>query len=881
MKYETQICWVSNLQTFTATIFFTFIVAVLSEQQVLAQISEDFSDHDFINSPSWRGTDSLFIISETQLKLQAPSRDGTAYLSTPCTVIKNASWEFKVTLEFNPSSNNYTRVYIIADQANLSGPLNGYFIMVGDTKKTISLWKQTGTSYTKIITGRDDILNASKVTVKIRVVRDDNDAWQLFSDVGTTGDYITEGATIDSTFNNSNYFGILCKYTSTRSDKFYFDDFQVKGDAAKDLFPPILNAVEVISSQQLRLTFSEALNQTRATASGNYSINQGIGNPQSAKLEADGNDNIVNLIFDKSFPQNEISTLTVSGISDKHDNVMETQSHDFLFYLPAPTHHKDIIITEIFADPSSTVGLPELEFIELYNRSENAFSLANWKFTDLSSTAILPDLILLPKQYVILTSQNSDFTNFGKVLTLSSFPTLNNTSDVLILKDANGITIDSVNYSVEWYKDEDKSKGGWTLELIDPQNICSDQENWTASEHGTGGTPGIQNSVFANKPDITGPKLVAAVPLSSTQIELQFNEKLEKQLPSIANFNIIPSVALIDLTFGNISLTKLNISLEEDLQAGTRYAITVSNIYDCAGNPIQPEFGTIAFGLPEQADSLEILINEILFNPRPTGVDFVEILNNSSKFINLKDWAIANSENGILKNKMIISSSDIVWGPGEYLALTENIDILKGEYTLSDEKNFLKTDKLPPFNDDEGSVVLMDSNGFVIDSLAYNSDMHSVFLKDDEGVSLERISLRQSSPWKQNWKSASSTVGFATPGYLNSGFREELPLTSDVLKVEPEIFNPVGGQPNFTRIHYNFDQGGNIGSVKIFDPQGHLIKQLANNDILGTQGFYRWDGDREDGTKARMGYYMVRFEVFNEQGIVRKYQKRIAIATTF
>ena len=114
---------------------------------------------------------------------------------------------------------------------------------------------------------------------------------------------------------------------------------------------------------------------------------------------------------------------------------------------------------------------------------------------------------------------------------VSNFPSLNNSSDVLILKDANNVTVDSVNYSDDWYRDEEKNKGGWTLELIDPQNLCSENENWIASENSKGGSPGEQNSVFANKPDLTGPQLLSVIPLTSTLIQLKFDEKLERRLP--------------------------------------------------------------------------------------------------------------------------------------------------------------------------------------------------------------------------------------------------------------------------------------------------------------------------------------------------------------
>jgi hypothetical protein len=216
--------------------------------------------------------------------------------------------------------------------------------------------------------------------------------------------------------------------------------------------------------------------------------------------------------------------------------------------------------------------------------------------------------------------------------------------------------------------------------------------------------------------------------------------------------------------------------------------------------------------------------------------------------------------------------------PGEYLALTSNVVILQNEYTSSVNGNLLEVKTLPSFNDDEGAVELIDATGKLIDRFQYSEEMHSVFLKNEEGVSLERISASLSS--EANWKSASSTVGFATPGYANSNYIEPSEGLSEVV-IEPEIFNPLAGQQSFALIHYNFEHTGNVGTVRIFDALGRSVKEIANNDILGAKGFYRWDGDRDDGSKAALGYYVVCFEVFNSDGAVNRYLRRIAVACYF
>ncbi|MDZ7651003.1 MAG: hypothetical protein U5K54_29870 [Cytophagales bacterium] len=50
------------------------------------------------------------------------------------------------------------------------------------------------------------------------------------------------------------------------------------------------------------------------------------------------------------------------------------------------------------------------------------------------------------------------------------------------MKTNTGQLIDSVNYKTNWYRNDDKQEGGWSLELIDPNNICGDETNWSACE---------------------------------------------------------------------------------------------------------------------------------------------------------------------------------------------------------------------------------------------------------------------------------------------------------------------------------------------------------------------------------------------------------------
>lgn len=757
------------------------IVALLLNAHVcLAQFTDSFSDGDFTNNPAWWGDNAKFTIQSSQLRLSAPAVTDVAYLSLASQAMENASWEFTVYLDFDPSGSNFADVYLASDQSILTTSLNGYFVRIGNTSDEVSLYRQSGITKTKIIDGLDSRVTGSSVLVRVKAIRSNTGSWQLFSDVGVSGTYTSEGTVTDNAHRASLFNGVVCTYSATRSDDFYFDDFIVTGD-----------------------------------------------------------------------PYVDPST---------------------------PADYKDIILTELFADPSPIIGLPDAEFVELHNRSTKIINLSGWTFTDGGSTGTLPGFLIQPQEYLILTSSASAplFSSFGLVIGLSNFPTLNNAGDNLVLKRNDGLLIDQLSYTDGWYKDDDKRQGGYTLELIDPANPCGEESNWIASEASTGGTPGTQNSVHASKPDLTGPKLLTAIPESVSNIILRFDEKLSEELPATTDFNISPILSVSQVEFVDASLKSMRLQVSTDVLAGMSYTVKAQNIYDCNGNVIQEDFDSAIFGLPEEADSLDVVINEVLFNPRPTGVDFVEVYNNSSKFLNLKNWTLANHENGVMINSRSITTSDFLLPPGQYVVFTEDMDVVIGEYSKAVEKNFLEVADLPSLNDDEGSIAIANEDNERIDSFSYTDNFHSVFIDDDEGVSLERISFLAPSQQSSNWKSASSTSGFATPGYLNSNTHSEQ-LTGKIT-ISPEVFEPVSGQPNFTQIQYSFEQGGNVANVRILDFQGREVKELANNATLGTEGFFRWDGDTEHGSKVRTGYYIVWVEIFNANGQVNTFRKRVVVA---
>jgi len=81
-----------------------FLLLYLSPSLSFAQLQENFQDGDFDANPTWSGDNALFTIESEILKLNAATA-GTAFLSTPITIIDSTSWNFWLDLDFNPSAN--------------------------------------------------------------------------------------------------------------------------------------------------------------------------------------------------------------------------------------------------------------------------------------------------------------------------------------------------------------------------------------------------------------------------------------------------------------------------------------------------------------------------------------------------------------------------------------------------------------------------------------------------------------------------------------------------------------------------------------------------------------------------------------------------------
>lgn len=439
-----------------------------------------------------------------------------------------------------------------------------------------------------------------------------------------------------------------------------------------------------------------------------------------------------------------------------------------------------IVINEIMADPSPPVALPNAEFLELKNISSIPYNLNGYTVSDGTSVARIGlDYILKPDSLVVLcaTGAYPSISKFGSAIAVSNFPSLDNEGDLIFLSAPDGSIVHAIEYNKSWYGNELKGDGGWSLEMIDGHAPCAGISNWKASIDNKGGTPGQENSVNGNLLDEQGPALIKAFAPDSVHVILYFDEPLD----SAASVNVTAyamnngvgnplRISAIGPLF-NDELLEWQTVLKPDII----YTITVNGVNDCAGNSIGA-LNSCRVGLASQADSFDLVVNEILFNPRFDGLDYVEIYNRGHHPVNLKGCSIANRNSlGVISSIRPLSADDRLFFPGDYLVLTESRRVLEQQYQLGGPVTCKEISSMPSFPDDKGTVVLLNEQGEVIDELSYNEKWHFPLISNRKGISLERIDYNNPTQDPGNWHSAASDAGYGTPGRQNSQFRQDSP----------------------------------------------------------------------------------------------------------
>jgi hypothetical protein len=778
-----------------------------------AQVSDDFSDSDFTGNPAWSGDAAEFQVdscaTNCMLGSHGPQASSTIYLSTANTLIDSIEWRFELHMGFNPTSTNKVRIYLVADQQDLT-TANGYFIELGETGGTnhIRFYKKVSGLETLLFTG-STVFNATYLRALIRVIRDNNGNWYIFSDKNLVSP-VSEGASfMDNSIVGTAWFGVYCKYqTASRYNLYHFDNFYI-GQIVSDTTAPYITSVTP-SANTLDVRFNESLDPLTSANLANYGI-LGVGSFTGALLDP-GNDSLVHLTYAPGFTNGVLYKLTALNVEDLSGNPMDPDTIAFAIYIPRVF---DVVINEIMADPDPAVGLPNYEYIELFNRTQVPVSLKDWNLVIGTSDHFFPDVTVEADSFLILsgTAAQPLLSAYGPCVGFSSFSLTNSGTD-LVLKNANGHTMHSISYDLSWYHDPVKDDGGWSIEQIDPDNPCAGVSNWNASVSILGGTPGAQNSVNAANPDNTAPVIMSVAPLNFHTLLVSLSETiLPDTINLLSHFVVDNNVGTPSSVIFSVDNRTATLQFDSSFQNNVVYALTITDtLSDCVGNYTATDSRSFSLYQPLP---YELLINEIMADPDPAiglpALEYIELYNRTAFPVSLHKWTL-------LTGTTVKAIPDITVPASGYLIISETGS--QGSFlpygTIAEISGFSLV------NSGE-TVALMDTLHNIISSVAYSDQWYQSNTKAAGGWSLEQIDPANPCGESANWIASNDPSG-GTPGKINSVNAANPDNTA------PRLVRASVSQSDLTKVRLFFSEA--LDSASLQSPALYTIDNGFGNPLL-------------------------------------------------
>lgn len=620
-----------------------------------------------------------------------------------------------------------------------------------------------------------------------------------------------------------------------------------------DTLAPSVETFMFLDSLTVALSFSEYMDTSLVPA-----LESGRWNAVYQDLQH------ATVALDTPLSAGKIHRFQLSGFMDCSGNTLLDTT--LVLAVPREAHFGDLMISEIMPDPTPQVGLEEDEYVELINLTDEVINLGGLTINEVALQGVL-----MPETYLVLVPSSLSTTDsyFNKQV-VSPWIGLTNARDTIRLTSQHEVLVELI-YEDTWYKSVEKNSGGYSLEIIDPFLVCGRAENWAASVAPSGGTPGAINSNYQLIGDETSPGIID---ISFDREELVVTLS-ESKLHTEISWGFQPSLiaSLQD------PLTEFPHQLIFDFEGEPRrnepYSVSLSELSDCYGN-IADSLGA-SFLIPEPTID-DIYINEVLFDPLAGGDDFVELFNASDhEYLDLSTLSWRTNQNNIQL------TDEFVLNPQSYVALTENKPQLLFDYPQADPLRIIEVENLPTLPNVEGTLTLVDFRGIVLDSIYYSSSFHSSLLSDEEGVSLERLSISFSAVAANAWSSAASIAGFATPGSKNSQ-SVQLPNHSEKLTVEPRTFVPGSSNPTFsalTTISIKNEINDRLANVWIVNSAGKIVKTLAQGILLGSEGFLTWDGTSDTGALVEMGQYLVVIEFYGGDTTAEVIKQPVTVGSDF
>lgn len=476
-------------------------ILVLLPVCAFAQFSETF-DGPEIDS-QWKGDRDKFIINSDGWLQQNDTAEaaGKSSLYAEITYSTDMQWEFDVRVKNKPSDSNYIRLYLYEVNSD-----SLYYIQIGHDKEKGSQDYKLSLNKTinnKLIKSGSQLFTEAPYYFCLKITLENNENWTVYSrKVGETL-YALEGTCNSPIPDNclSGRFFITSKYTKGRRDNFSLDNIKITHAVTptplepEDEQPSETETLRLLSLEEeeynsLLLTFSMPVDASAASIL--------LSGEEEDELYQSSDETILKPVWKEGRKIGESYSLSYSGIYPKGGEKKECKGNKSFtsrlgkdVVVPEIPEEKtgSILINEIMADPKGLTELPETEYVELYNTTENIIALSNWQFAYGGKAKPMSTFELPAGGYAVLYRSGRDIKIDPSAIKvpLDNFPPqLANNGKQLQLLDASGNLIDEVTY--------EKAKPAKSWER-------SSDGSWHLSSDPRGGTPGSANSSGQEEPE--------------------------------------------------------------------------------------------------------------------------------------------------------------------------------------------------------------------------------------------------------------------------------------------------------------------------------------------------------------------------------------------
>lgn len=511
-----------------------------------------------------------------------------------------------------------------------------------------------------------------------------------------------------------------------------------------------------------------------------------------------------------------------------------------LMILPAVAQ---IVINEVCYDPVGTDS--GYEWIELYNAGYDHINVQGAQIlsggSTFSTVFTLPSFMLRPGRYLLIAEA---MVPNAQIYTTLGFQNATTETDGIRYVSPDGSYTDTVLYgSPNTYALTDDSGNPGTSFAPDVSagySLARIMDGWDTDDSTVdffaeaNPTPGLPNRLY--------------VDYALVQPRLWEEDGDWKFEVFIKNLSLIPQPICPDMTVsldGTLIASHYicGIPAADSIFTLTYLPVTpgVNHLIEVAIDlPNDPDQSNNYFSVYLQGQTLDMpYISEFMYHP-PTGFqEWIEIhlpMGSSVK----TSYRIRDAANNSFSFPLPAQSG--------YYVLCNSPAQLLSFYPDCPPASVIQVSGWAALNNSGDSIILMDDNDQIIDSLSYTG------VSTEQGKSLERYQYPQH---PDAWRYSYDPSG-ATPGRENSQPEPPHPDLSGKLGVLGSPCKPSQGE-NVT-VSWNLSGSALKASCKVYDRAGSLVRVLANNAAIDSEGSFIWDGKDMRGKYAPRGLYVILWE---------------------